>query len=342
MEGTGRVGIFPDLAAARTKSVEAMNEIVGTREKFVQKIRAIIDPVLTPEERRQLDQLAILRDGYSRQASDLPTTDEGLKQHEHSMKERFGDLDRQVSELNVEIQSLEAQLVALEQYYRVSRSEQKIRPEDIEAPVRDMRAAVEDLRTMHDKLREQIADATHEASAAGSTGQAEREATQKLAGVLAQELAIERQAAARLSGPDRGQVDRVNDVLSRCDAVQTQLDAFDKRVDGQATVRLATVTRYLTAEKEELASASDKLGGILDESQDARRRPRPGHVHQGRRQVLRPGRPLRRRHHRRLLGAQGPEDPGGHQAHQPQEPRAEGPRRGLPQGARGRQVRRSK
>ena len=266
MEGSGRVGIFPDLAAARTKSVEVMNEIVGTREKFVQKIRAIIDPVLTPEERRQLDQLAILRDGYSRQASDLPTTDEGLKQHEHSMKERFGDLDKQVSELNVEIQALEAQLVALEQYYRVSRSEQKIRPEDIEAPVRDMRAAVEDLRTMHDKLREQIADATHEASAAGSTGQAEREATQKLAGVLTQELAIERQAAARLSGPDRGQVDRVNDVLSRCDAVQMQLDAFDKRVDGQATVRLATVSRYLTAEKEELASASDKLGGILDES----------------------------------------------------------------------------
>ena len=266
MQGTGRVGIFPDLAAARTKSVEAMNEIVGTRERFVQKIRAIIDPVLTPEERRQLDQLAILRDGYSRQASDLPTTDEGLKQHEHSMKGRFGDLDKQVSEMNVEIQALEAQLVALEQYYRVSRSEQKIRPEDMEAPVRDMRAAIEDLRGMHDKLREQIADATRDATAAGSTGQAEREAAQKLGGVLAQELTIERQAAARLNGADRGQVDRVNDVLSRCDAVQTQLDGFDKRVDGQATVRLATVSRYLTAEKEELAAASDKLGAVLDES----------------------------------------------------------------------------
>ncbi|HEX3902576.1 MAG TPA: tetratricopeptide repeat protein [Polyangia bacterium] len=266
MQGSGRVGIFPDLAAARTKSVESMNQIVGTRERFVQKIRAIIDPVLTPEERKQLDQLAILRDGYSRQASNLPTTDEGLQAHERTMKDRFGDLDKQVSEMNVEIQSLEAQLVALEQYYRVSRSEQKIRPEDIEAPVRDMRAAIEDLRAMHDQLREQIADATRDAGAAGSTGEAEREAAEKLSGVLAQELTLERQAAMRLGGPDRGQVDRVNDVLSRCDAIQTQLDEFDKRVDGQATVRLATVTRYLTAEKEELAAASDKLGGILDES----------------------------------------------------------------------------
>ncbi len=266
MQGTGRVGIFPDLAAARTKSVEAMNQVVGTREKFVQKIRAIIDPVLTPDERKQLDQLAILRDGYSRQASNLPTTDEGLQQHERTMKDRFGDLDKQVSEMNVEIQSLEAQLVALEQYYRVSRSEQKIRPEDIEAPVHDMRTAIDELRTLHDKVREDIADATRDASAAGSTGEAEREAAQKLSGVLVQELAIERQAAGRLTGPDRAQVDRVNDVLSRCDAISGQLDSFDKRVDGQATVRLATVTRYLTAEKEELAAAGEKLGGILDES----------------------------------------------------------------------------
>jgi tetratricopeptide (TPR) repeat protein len=266
MEGAGRVGIFPDLAAARTKSVEAMNQVVSTRETFEAKIRAIIDPMLTADERKQLDQLAIQRDGYARQASNLPTTDEGLQKHERTMKDRFGDLDKQVSEMNVEIQSLEAQLVALEQYYRVSRSEQKIRPEDIEAPVRDMRTAIEELRGMHDKLREQIADATRDASAAGSTGEAEREAAKKLSDVLAQELALERQAAARLSGADRAQVDRVNDVLSRCDAIASQLDGFDKRVDGQATVRLAIVSRYLTAEKEELAAAGDKLGGILDES----------------------------------------------------------------------------
>src|SRR6476620_9268989 len=38
------------------------------------------------------------------------------------------------------------------------------------------------------------------------------------------------------------------------------------------------------------------------------------------------------------MGPQGSEDPGRHQAHQPEEPRAEGARRGLPEGAGGRQV----
>ena len=35
MTGDGKVGMFPDLAARRTKSVEAMNEVVGARQKFV-------------------------------------------------------------------------------------------------------------------------------------------------------------------------------------------------------------------------------------------------------------------------------------------------------------------
>ena len=47
MNGRGRVGIFPDLASQRTKSVEMMNQLVGTRQKFAGKIRAIIGPVLT-------------------------------------------------------------------------------------------------------------------------------------------------------------------------------------------------------------------------------------------------------------------------------------------------------
>lgn len=266
MEGGGRVGIFPDLAAARTRSVEAMNLVVSTREKFVSKLRAILDPVLTPDERHQLDRLEVIRDGYARQASALPTTDDAIHQHEQSMKGRFGDLDREVSEENVEIQSLEAQLVAIEQYYRVSRSEQKIRPEDIEEPVRNMRAEIDALRNAHDRLREAIADASRDASAAGSTGEAEREAAEKLTGVLAQELTIERQAATRLNSGDQAQVARFNDVLSRCDAIQGQLDTFDHRVDAQANTRLATVNKYLASEKEELAHAGDKLNGVLDES----------------------------------------------------------------------------
>jgi tetratricopeptide (TPR) repeat protein len=266
MQGAGRVGIFPDLAARRTKSVEVMNEVLDIRQKYVGKIRAILDPFLTPEERKQLDQIAIQRDGFQRQITNLPTTDEGILQHERSMKESFAMIDREASELNVEIQALEAQLVAIENYYRTSQPEQKIRPEDIQGPVRDMRGVIENLRTSHDKLREAIADARRDATAAGGIGEAERETAKKLSDLLKQEMEIERQASQRLAGSDRMQVDRMNGVLSRCDAIESQLTSFDTRVDAQVTARLETVNRYLTAEKEELAKAGDKLGSVMEQS----------------------------------------------------------------------------
>jgi tetratricopeptide (TPR) repeat protein len=266
MAGEGRVGIFPDLAAQRTKSVEIMNQVVATRQKFVTRIRTLVEPTLTPEERKALEKVAGDRDSAVREVASMPTTDEGVKQHERTMKDAFADMDRQASELNVEIQALEAQLVAIEQYYRVSRAEQKIRPEDIEAPVHDMRKVIEDLRTTHDKLRESIADARRDASAAGSIGASEHETAKKLSELLQQELKILQQAAGRLSGTDRANVDRMSGVLSRCDAIEAQLVAFDARVDGQVTVRLAKVNKYLDAEKEELAHAGEKLGGIMDES----------------------------------------------------------------------------
>jgi chromosome segregation ATPase len=243
-----------------------MNQVVDIRQKFVGKIRAVIDPVLTADERKQLDHIAIERDGLQRQLTNVPTTDEGMKQQERTLKGQFAELDRQASELNVEIQSLDAQLVAVENYYRQSRSEQKIRPEDIEGPVRDMRATIEDLRNNHDKLREAIADASRDASAAGAAGQAELASAKQLTDLLRQEIELEKVAMARLGSNERAQVERMLDVLGRCDLVETQLNAFDQKVDGQVTARLETVNQYLTAEKEELASAGQKLNGIMDQS----------------------------------------------------------------------------
>jgi tetratricopeptide (TPR) repeat protein len=266
MDGKGRVGIFPDLASHRTKSTEIMNQLVGTRQKFAGKIRQMLEPTLTPEEKKELDQLGMERDGYERQLSTLPTTDEGVLAHEHTMKERFSEIDKQASELNVEIQAMEAELVAIENYYRVSRSEQKIRPEDIRGPVRDMRATIEELRGMHDKVREAIADARRDATAAGGIGEVERETTKKLSGTLQRELAIEKRASARMTGSDRLQVERMIDLLSRCDAIDAQLGTFDKRIDAQVAARLLIVNQYLAAGKEELTAAAEKLGSIMDQS----------------------------------------------------------------------------
>jgi tetratricopeptide (TPR) repeat protein len=266
MAGPGKAGIFPDLASARTKSVEMLNLTVNIRQKLAGKMRTLLDPTLNAEERKKLDDLAIARDGLQRQLTNAPTTDAAVKEREAAMRAGYGDLDRQASELNVEIQSLDAQLVAVESYYRSSRTEQKIKPEDIQGPVRDMRVAIDELRSLHDKIREEIADASREATTAGAAGEAERATTQRLADLLKQEAEVQDAAKMRLGTNERVQAERLGGLMARCDSVQGKLNQFDEKIDKQVEARLDTVRKYLADEKNELAAVNGKLGGIMDDS----------------------------------------------------------------------------
>jgi TolA-binding protein len=268
MQSSSRTGIFPDLAAARTKSVEIENQIIEIRQKVVAKVRAILDPTLTPDERKNLDRIAMERDGLERQLKNLPTSQDAMKSRETIVKDQYKELDGRASELNVEIQSLEAQLVAIEQYYRSSRTEQKIRPEDIQQPLKDLRAAVDTLRNTHDKIREEIADASREDTAAGGSGQAEHDASLRLTELLRQEQELQGRAKYRLGPADQQNVERMNGVLLRADGIGKQVEEFNQRIDKQVDVRLETVKGYLATEKEELAKATTKLGQVVNESQN--------------------------------------------------------------------------
>lgn len=267
IQTSGRAGIFPDLAAERTKSVEVMNQVVEARQKLVRKVRLLLEPTLTPSERNELDHINAERDGLERQIKNLPLTREALKARDRQVRSQFEELDGRGSELNVEIQSLEAQLVAIEQFYRTSRSQQKIRPEDIQAPIKDLRTSIDELHKVHDKVRDDIAEASRESSTAGAAGEEERRMTVRLGDLLKKEQDIQARAKVRLPADSRVQFDRAAAVLAQADAIDRSLAEFDRRIDVQAEIRLEKVRGYIATEKEELRLASTKLGGVLGESQ---------------------------------------------------------------------------
>ncbi len=211
--------------------------------------------------------MATERDGLERRIKTLPLTRQSLKAREQEARDQFAQLDAKGSELNVEIQSLEAQLVAIEQYYRNSRSEQKIRPEDIQGPVKDLRVAIDELHAAHDKVRDDIAEASREAATAGAAGEEERQMANRLALLLKQEQDLQSRAKYRLPADRQTQVDRIYGVLVRVDAIDAQLGLLDQRIDAQADVRMEKVKGYLTTEKEELRLAGAKLGAVAGESQ---------------------------------------------------------------------------
>ena len=139
MQSGSRVGIFPDLAASRTRSTEIVNQTLDIRRHFQNDARALASGYLSPQDRESLDHIAGERGVLDVELKNLPLTIEALKDQAFSVRAQFTALDGRASEINVIIQDLDAELVAIETYYINSRAEQKIHSEDLKRPVADLR-----------------------------------------------------------------------------------------------------------------------------------------------------------------------------------------------------------
>lgn len=266
--GELKVGIFPDLAAMRTRTSEVLNQLVGIRSRFVAKMRNLTADVLTGDEKARLEQIGVDRMTAEKELEGLPMTAAGLQERERQSRAALDGLDGQASELNVMVQGMEAELVAIEQYFIRSRAEQQIRPEELVEPVATLRQAIAELRASNDHIRNSISEAAREAQVAVATGDSERGAIAVLIDSQKKELAVYQSARGRLSGSGQRDFDRIAAILERADGVQAELAQLDHRIEGAAQGRLGELKNQLVAEKRDLESASAKLGGIVTESQN--------------------------------------------------------------------------
>ena len=267
VSGQLQVGIFPDLAQARTSSSEVLNQLVSMRQRFVGKMRSLISDKLTAEDRARLDQVSKERAALEAELKNLPLSADKLKDREKQARGALEQLDGRASEFNVEIQGMEAELVAIEQYFIRSRGDQKIKPEDLTQPVESLRQVIGELRDANERVRNEIAEAAREATVAAATGDSDRNAIALLIGVMKREREVFQGAKGRLSPGDQEDFDAIASILARADAVQAKLADLDRRVDAAALKRLAELKRKLAEEKGQLEAAKDKLTGILSESQ---------------------------------------------------------------------------
>ena len=267
VNGQLQVGIFPDLAQARTSSSEVLNQLVSMRERFVGQMRSLIWDKLMPEEKARLEQVGKERAALEAELKDLPQSAEKLKGREKQARGALQQLDARASEFNVEIQGMDAELVAIEQYFIRSRSSQKIRPEDLSQPVDGLRQVIAELREANERVRSEIAEAAREATVAAATGDSDRNAIALLIGVMKRERDVFQGVRIRLSPSDQASFDAIANILARADGVQARLAEVDSRVDAAAQKRIAELKRKLTDEKSELEAAKTKLTGILIESQ---------------------------------------------------------------------------
>jgi tetratricopeptide (TPR) repeat protein len=266
--GQLKVGIFPDLAAVRTRTSEVLNQLVDIRRRFVAKMRSLTASVLAGDEKMRIEQLAVERMTAEKELEGLPLTAEGLRDREKKSRTALDALDGQASELNVVVQGMEAELVAIEQYFIRSRADQKIKPEELIGPVAGLRDAISELRSNNDRIRINISEAAREAQVAAATGDSDRGAIAVLLESQRKERGLFQATRTRLSGGDERDFDNTANILARADAVQAQLAQIDGRIEAVAQRRLGELKQQLMAERNQLKSATDKLGGIMTESQN--------------------------------------------------------------------------
>ncbi len=265
--GQIKVGIFPDLAAVRTRSSEVLNQIVEMRRRFGAKMRALTAQHLSADDKAKLEQIGVERMVAEKELEGLPLTAAALQDREKRAHTALDQLDAQASELNVVVQGMDAELVAIEQYFIKSRADQKIKPEELAQPVSGMRQAIVDLRAANDRVRNTIAEAAREATVAAATGDSDRGAIASLGASMKKERDVFQATRANLSGGDLRQFDVVAALLQRADSVQARLAELDARIEAAASRRLGELKKQIVAEKGDLEAANIKLGGILSESQ---------------------------------------------------------------------------
>jgi hypothetical protein len=165
------------------------------------------------------------------------------------------------------IQALDAELVAMEQYFVLSKADQKIRPEDLKQPISAVHDDIASLRKKLEDVRNDIVDASQEASMSGAAGVPDRAVTDPLTRLFRREQDVLLRGRAAMSGGGQQEMDRYLAVLGRCEALQQQLQQFDTRLDAAADRRLVGIREQLQTEKNQLVIENTKLGAVSGESQ---------------------------------------------------------------------------
>ncbi len=265
----GKVAIFADLAEKREASSEVLNQALDIRRKLAATARKLAEPHLSAEDKNALSVHSAERQRLEEGLKDLPMTAEGLRERDKGAKGELQGLEGQISEINVLIQNLEAELVAIEQYdrsQRLSGETMAISADELLAQSQQLRELIEDLRRQNDDLRLQVADSVRQNTAAGQAGEGERSAVKRLSQIIAQEYEILRKARSAMSADHGRQFDALAGVLEKADGVQTQVAAFDARVDASAESRLTKIRETIESERTNLKIAAEQLAALTNES----------------------------------------------------------------------------
>jgi tetratricopeptide (TPR) repeat protein len=258
--GPQRVNIFPELARARTKAVEASNDLSEVEKKLIERERELLGPVIG-SERAQLDDLARQRKEIETQLSNLPRSADSYQERLKKARAQFDEIDQRASEVNVLLHQLEAELVAIQKYFKDTQKEQKIDPSQFQREADQVAGVQTQLRKEYEQLRRDLDEAVQSVGIDDAQMQQEEALKKRLADVIERERQVGASVRARLSGPERTKADQIESIIDRAKSAEKTLAGFNGRIDALVEERLKDIKVAIAEEKAHVEEYRTALGG---------------------------------------------------------------------------------
>lgn len=256
-----KIRIFPDFATAKRHAVEVENRLARARRAILSREHALVRAVVSSDERTKLDGLAGQRAGVEEQIKKLPTSTDSFNQRTKKQVARADALAKRLSKLSVLVQGLKAELVAAEKYFAdTAGSKAPTARESFRKEATEMRAQIKTLEGEVEELKQLLQDAQRTAGVGGAEEVAERKTKSDYRQIAKQEHAELQNMRSRLSGSAARDFDSLARLMARCEIVDGQLVAFDKKLEAGVEDKLSAIRSVINEEKARVAAYDTEAG----------------------------------------------------------------------------------
>ncbi|HEX6835733.1 MAG TPA: tetratricopeptide repeat protein, partial [Polyangia bacterium] len=268
MTGPSRVNVFPELAAAREKSIAVSNEISVVKEALAGKMSKLIGNVGGAEQ--ELKGLEHERDGLEAKLRTLPVNAESMEQRQQQARAQLNDVDKRVVELQTQLNGMRASAVATRKFYQdeVGKTLPPGQQAAAQAELDGAIGEIESEQDASDRVRKDLDDAKMSIGVDDADMQLAQELRRKYDDVLRRLHDIDVRVRSQLSAGDRAKAEQIESILDRARGVENKVAAFNGRIDQMLDVRLKDLMSEVSDEKLKITAYREKLGGYSNESAD--------------------------------------------------------------------------
>lgn len=228
---------FPALQEGYTRADAISNALVSAEQTLTSVESELVAPVLTADEKAQLQALRAGDSTARAQLASLPTSSTAVEERRQAMQERVDLLDKEAFRLGYELQSMNAMLAAVQKWVVDTRGQRKGTAADeksFQERVRTEQQSSIALEKEISAVRAELADARAKVDTSLS---GEEQLRAEVASVESHAHQIIAQAEPRLTDP------AAQAIIARAHATRERLDAIAKRNEAAKAALQARVRK---------------------------------------------------------------------------------------------------